>query len=129
MIFRTRPHGHHPRFCSSVTSTARLSADYVCKETCAPSQSQTQTGSSGGLSSQDGVSQWQDDASLNIPQINCLVEVSIVWDESSTSNTVVPVIPSQHMITLQILSLCQHFRDLKLMFVVSRRAEQLSLCS
>ena len=52
-------------------------------------------------------------------------------DERSASNTAVPTIPgpSQHRITLQILSHLQHFRDLKPLFAVSRRAEQLSLRS
>jgi hypothetical protein len=52
-----------------------------------------------------------------------------VWDEISVSNDAVPVIPSQQRITQQILSHCQPFRDLKLMFVGSRGAEQLSLRS
>ena len=46
-----------------------------------------------------------------------------------SSKAVVVTIPSQHRLTLQILSHWQHFRDLKLMFVASRRAEQLSLRS
>ncbi len=66
---------------------------------------------------------------LSIPQLNRLVETSIVWDENSVSNTVVTDIPSQHRIFLQILNHWQHFRDLKRMFVGSRRAEHLSLCS
>jgi hypothetical protein len=52
-----------------------------------------------------------------------------VRDESSASNAAVPTIPSQHRITLQMLSHLQPFRDLKLLFAVSRRAEQLSLRS
>jgi hypothetical protein len=39
------------------------------------------------------------------------------------------VIPSQLKVTQQILSHCQPFRDLKLEFPDSRRAEQLSLRS
>ncbi len=50
-------------------------------------------------------------------------------DESSASNAAVTVIPSQHRATQQILSHWQPFRDLELMFVGSRRAEQLSLRS
>ena len=52
-----------------------------------------------------------------------------MWDESSVSNADVTVIPSQFKITKQILLHWQHFRDLKLMFAGSRRAEQLSLHS
>ena len=50
-------------------------------------------------------------------------------DESSTSNTDVPVIPSQLKVTHQILSHWESFRDLKARFAVSRRAEQLNLRS
>ncbi len=50
-------------------------------------------------------------------------------DESPVSNTAVTVIPSQHRVTQQILSHRQSFLDFKLMFAVSRRVEQLSLCS
>ncbi len=64
-----------------------------------------------------------------IPQFNLLVEASFVWDESSASNADVTVIPSQFKVTKQILLHWQPFRDLKLMFADSRRAEQLSLRS
>ena len=50
-------------------------------------------------------------------------------DESSASNADVTAIPSQHRVTQQILSHWQPFRDLKLMFSGSRRAEQLNLRS
>jgi hypothetical protein len=40
-----------------------------------------------------------------------------------------PNIPSQHRVTMQILHHWQPFRDLKLTFAVSRRAEQLHLRS
>jgi hypothetical protein len=52
-----------------------------------------------------------------------------VRDESSASNAAVTAIPSQHRVIQQILSHWQPFRDLKLMFAGSRRAEQLSLRS
>jgi hypothetical protein len=52
-----------------------------------------------------------------------------VWDENSVSNAAVTVIPSQHRVTHQILGHWYPFRDLKLMFTGSRRAEQLHLCS
>jgi hypothetical protein len=82
MIFGTRPHG----------------------EVCAPSPSQVNTGSSGGLSSQDGVSHHQETTSLSLPQINRLIEDSFVRDESSASNADVTAIPSQLRVTQQILS-------------------------
>jgi CRISPR/Cas system CSM-associated protein Csm4 (group 5 of RAMP superfamily) len=56
------------------------------------------------LNSQDGVSQEQEDVSLTIPDLNLLKEGSIFRDESSDSNAVVTVIPSQDRITLHILS-------------------------
>ena len=65
---------------------------------------------------------------LSIPHLNRLYETSIVRGEDS-SNGDVTVIPSHHRVTLQILSHWQSFRDLKLMFAGSRRAEQLSLRS
>ena len=50
-------------------------------------------------------------------------------DESSASNADVTVIPSQFKVTKQILLHWQPFRDLKLKYVGSRQAEQLSLRS
>ena len=94
-----------------------------------PSPSQVNTGSSGRLSSQDGVSQQQETTSLSLPLLNRLIEASFVRDESSASNADVAVIPSQFKLTKQILLHWQPFRDLKLMFAGSRRAEQLSLRS
>jgi hypothetical protein len=81
------------------------------------------------LSSQDGVSQQQETTSLSLPQFNRLIEASFVRDERSASNADVTTIPSQHRVTQQILSHWQTFQDLKLMFVGSRRAEQLNLHS
>ncbi len=52
-----------------------------------------------------------------------------MWDESSASNADVTAIPSQSKDTKQILLHWQPFRDLKLMFAGSLRAEQLSLRS
>ncbi len=40
-----------------------------------------------------------------------------------------PTIPSQHRVTMQILDHWQPFRDLKLVFAGSRRAEQLGMRS
>jgi hypothetical protein len=104
---------------------------YDWKEVCAPSPSQVNIGAGARLSSQDGVSQQQETASLSLPQLNRLIEASFVRDESSVSNADVTVIPSQHRVTKQILSHWhwQPFQDLKLMFPGSRRAEQLSLHS
>jgi hypothetical protein len=108
---------------------SKLLTQYDCKEVCAPSQSQVHVGASGGISFQDGVPQQQEAALLSIPQLNRLIEASYVQDESSASNASVTTIPSQQRITQQILSHWQPFRDLKLMFSGSRRAEQLSLRS
>ena len=47
---------------------SKLLTQYNCKEVCAPSQSQTHVGSRGGLRSQDGVSQQQQDAPLFVPR-------------------------------------------------------------
>ncbi len=52
-----------------------------------------------------------------------------MWDENSSSNVTVAVIPSQHRVTQQILNHWQPFLDLKLMFAGSRRTEQIGLCS
>jgi hypothetical protein len=93
---------------------SKLLSDYRCKEGCAPSQSQVNVGASGGLSSQDGVSQQQEAAPLSIPQVNCLIEASFVRDESSASNAAVTAIPSQHRVSQQMLRHWQirpHRRD------------------
>ena len=90
------------------------------------SQSQVNMGAGPRPSSQDGVSQPKEQAPLSLPQLNRLVEASVVRDESSASNADVPVIPSQLKITHQILSHWEPFRDLKPRFAGSRRAEQLS---
>jgi hypothetical protein len=108
---------------------SKLLSDYNCKEGCAPSQSQANVGAGARLSSQDGVSQQQQAAPLSIPHLNLLIETSIVRDESSDSNAAVTVIPSQHRVALKILSHRQPFRDLKLRFASSRRAEQLCVRS
>jgi hypothetical protein len=106
---------------------SKFLSDYNCKE--ASSQSQVNVGGSGGLSSQDGVSQQQEAAPLLIPQLNRLFETSFVRDENAVSNAAVTGIPSQHRVTQQILSHWKPFLDLKLMFAGSLRAEQLSLRS
>ncbi len=68
----------------SALKVSLVSADYNCKE--ASSQSQVNVGASGGLSSQDGVSQQQEASRLSVPQLNRLFEASFVRDESSASN-------------------------------------------
>jgi hypothetical protein len=86
------------------TTTSRFVTCCNCKEACVPSQSQTSLGASGGLSSQDGVSQQQQDAPLYIPQLNRLNEASLVRGEDA-SNVAVTAIPAQNRVTLQILSM------------------------
>jgi hypothetical protein len=108
---------------------SKIIDQYDCKEVCVPSPSQGDTGVGARLSFQDGVSQQQETASLSLPQLNPLIEASFVRDESSASNADVTALPSQHRVTQQILSHWQPFKHLKLMFVGSRRAEQLSLHS
>ena len=122
---------------------SKLLTQYDCKEVCAPSQSQVNVGAGAGPSSQsqvnigagfrpssqDGVSHLQEPVPLSIPHLNRLVESSVVRDENSASNADVPVIPTQLKVTHQILSHWEPFRDLKVRFADSRRAEQLSLRS
>jgi hypothetical protein len=66
-------------------------------------------GTRGGLRSQDGVSQQQEDAPLFVPQLNRLHEASIVRGEDA-SNVAVTDIPAQNRVTLQILSMWQPFK-------------------
>jgi hypothetical protein len=73
---------------------SNLLTDYNWKEGCGPSQSQDHSWVSGGLRSQDGVSQQEEDDPLTIPQVNRLHEF-IVWGEDS-SNVDVTSIPSQN---------------------------------
>ena len=108
---------------------SKLLTQFDCKEVCAQSQSQVNVGAVPRPSSQDGVSQFQEPAPLSLPELNRLVEASFVRDESSVSNADVTVIPSQLRVTQQILGHWKPFLDLKLMYVGSRRAEQLSLHS
>jgi hypothetical protein len=56
---------------------SKLLAEYNCKEGCAPSQAQAHVGSNDGLSSQDGASQQQQDATFIVPQLNRLHEACI----------------------------------------------------
>ena len=103
---------------------SKLIDQYDCTEVCVPSPSQGDAGAGARLSSQDGVSQQQETASLSLPELNCLHADSFVRDERSASNADNTGITSQYRVTQQILSHWQPFRDLKLMFAASRRAEQ-----
>ncbi len=69
---------------------SKLLTQYNCKEDCVSSPSQTHVGARGGLSSQDSVSQLQEDVVLFVPQLNRLHEVSIVRGEDA-SNVAVTV--------------------------------------
>ncbi len=81
---------------------SKLLAQYNCKvEVCEQSQSQVNVGAGPRPSSQDGVPQQQETASLMLPQLNRLIEASFVWDERSASNADVTVIPSQFKVTKQ----------------------------
>ncbi len=91
------------------------------------SQSQVNVGSSVRLRSQDDVSQQQVETPLSLPHLNHLFEDSFVRDETSVSNAVVHVIPSQYKVTQQILSHWKSFLDLKLMLTGSCHTEHLSL--
>jgi hypothetical protein len=100
--------------------------DYGCKKVCVPSQSQTQAGGSGGLSSQNGDAQQQETAPLLLPHLNRFSEAYHVWGENASNVT---TISSQHRVTMQILDHWQSLRNLKLVFEDSRRVEQLGLHS
>ena len=122
---------------------SNLLTQYDCKEVCEQSQSQVNVGTGAGPSlpsqvnigagprpsSQDGVSHLKEPSPLSLPQLNRLVETSVVRDESSASNDDVPVIPSQLKVTHQILRHWEPFRDLKARFADSCHAEQLSFRS
>ena len=91
---------------------SKLIDQYDCNEVCAPSPSQVNAGAGFRLSSQDGVSQQQETATLMLPQLNRLIEASFVRDESSDSNPDATAVPTQHRVTQQILSHWQPFQDL-----------------
>jgi hypothetical protein len=95
--------------------------EYVCKEGCTSSQSQAHAGVSDRLSSQDGDAQQQEAAPLVFPQLSKFHEASHVRGEDASN---VATIPPQNWLTHQILSMWQHFKDLKQTFAVSHRAEQ-----
>jgi hypothetical protein len=96
---------------------SKLIDQYGCKEeVCPQSQSQVNIGAGPRPSSQDGggqilllsirVPHQQETATLFLPHLNRLIEVSFVRDESSVSNADATAIPSQHRVTHHILSHC-----------------------
>jgi hypothetical protein len=82
---------------------SKFLVEYNCKEGCATSQSQVHAGVNDGFSSQDGVSQKQEDTSVTIPQVNRLTESSLVWGEDSSNVTDILSLPSRHRIGSPIL--------------------------
>jgi hypothetical protein len=66
---------------------SKFLTQFDCKEVCTSSPSQVNVGAGAGLSSQDGVSQKQETATLKLPQLNHLIEASFVRDERSASKT------------------------------------------
>ncbi len=71
------------------------------------------------------LSQQQADALFTIPQLNRLHEATVRGEDASS--VAVTAVPSQNRVALQILSMWQPFKDLKLTFAVSRRDEELRL--
>ncbi len=78
---------------------SKLLNQFDYREVCVSFPSQVNTGTSGGLSSQDGVPQQQQTAPLFIPPLNRLIEDSFVWDGRPDSNSDVTLVPSQHRVT------------------------------
>jgi hypothetical protein len=105
---------------------SKLIAQYDFKEVCAPSQSQVNAGA-GDIAPRMVCFAAVGGYPLSIPQLNCLHEASFVRNQTSAFNAAVTVIPSQHRVSLQMLSHWQPFQDLKLMFAC--RAELLTLRS
>ena len=108
---------------------SKLIDQYDCKEVCASSPSQVNAGARTRPHSQDGVPPQQEAAPLSLPYLNRLFETSFAQDESSASTAGVAAVPTQFKVTQQILLHLHPFRDLKLKFIGSRLAEQLSLRS
>ena len=71
------------------------------------------------------LSRQKEDNHLSSPQLNRLHEAIVRGEDAS--NVAVTAVPAQNRVTLQILSMWQPFKDLKLTFAVSRRVEQLRL--
>jgi hypothetical protein len=108
---------------------SKLIDQYDWKEVCAPSPSQVNTGARARPRSQDAVPPQEEAAPLSLPQFNHLFEASFPRDETSASTTGVAAVPTQFKVTQQILLHWHPFRDLKLKFIGSLRAEQLNLRS
>jgi hypothetical protein len=68
-------------------------------------------------SQQDGDAQQQEAGTLFLPHLNSLHEAYIVRGEDASN---VAAIPAQNRLTHQILSMWQHFKDLKQTFAVFR---------
>ncbi len=96
-----------------------LLAKYDCKDTVPP-QSQPDARASVGRSQQDGDAQDQEADPLLLPQLTRLHETYHVRGEDDSN---IPNILLQHRVTIQVLKHWQPFRDLKLTYTVSRRAE------
>jgi hypothetical protein len=64
---------------------SKLIDQYDCKEVCAPSLSQVNSGARARPRSQEGVPQQQEVDPLSFPQLNGLFEASFARDESSAS--------------------------------------------
>jgi hypothetical protein len=78
---------------------SKLIDQYDCKEVCAPSPSQVNSGAPARPRSQDGVPPHQEAVPLSLPQLNRLFEDFFVRDETSTSTAGVAAIPSQFKVT------------------------------
>jgi hypothetical protein len=95
-----------------------LLADYVCKDTAPHPVHGWGAGARVGRSQQDGDAQQQAPAPLVLPQLNKLHEASFVRGEDASN---VAAISAQNRLTHQILSMWQHFEDLKLRLRVHQR--------
>ena len=77
MILRTRPRGHRPRFCSSVTSTPSFYSTII------PKSRRLSRSSMLGVvvdSPPRTVSHPEETVPLSLPHLNRLFETSFVWD-------------------------------------------------
>jgi hypothetical protein len=95
----------------------------TCKDK-EPPEVENGTGDSVARSQQDGDAQQQQAGSVFLSQLNRLHEAYFVRGEDASN---VAAIPTQNKLIHQILSMWQHFKDLKQTFADSRRSEQLLL--
>ena len=91
-----------------------LLVKYDCKYS-APPPAQPGARARPGRDSQDGVSQQQETAPIFLPQLNRLHEVYIVRRDD-VSNVAVVVIPTQHGVTQQIITVSGHCRRLRFVY-------------